>query len=195
MPDKPLFWLGSSRTDVRGFPALARQLAGFQLRRVQQGLDLLARVLLKPGDAVWMEDPGYFGAAMAFRNAGANIIPVPVDSQGLSVQEGLNRCSRAKAVYLTPAHQFPLGMTMSVERRLSILDWAARAGAVIIEDDYDSEYRFEGRPVPALQGLDGGENVGEVGVRMTHEDAVHPCINGALLVRDRVVPDHPRGGS
>jgi GntR family transcriptional regulator/MocR family aminotransferase len=126
---------------------------------VQQGLDVLARLLLKPGDAVWMEDPGYFGASMAFGNAGARMIPVPVDDQGLSVQEGQKANGRVKCAYVTPAHQFPLGMAMSIERRLELLAWAAAAGAFIIEDDYDSEFRFEGRPMPVLQGLDRSGSV------------------------------------
>ncbi|HEX8178065.1 MAG TPA: PLP-dependent aminotransferase family protein [Pyrinomonadaceae bacterium] len=126
---------------------------------VQQALDLLARLLLKRDDPVWMEDPGYFGATMAFSNVGAKIIPVPVDEQGLSVSAGMKACSHPRGMYLTPAHQFPLGMTMSLERRMEVLRCAARIGAFIIEDDYDSEYRFEGRPVPALQSLDRGSNV------------------------------------
>jgi GntR family transcriptional regulator/MocR family aminotransferase len=126
---------------------------------VQQGLDLLARFLVKPGEAVWMEDPGYFGATAAFRNAGARIIPVPVDEHGLVVSRGEQVCSQAKAAYLTPAHQFPLGMTMPLERRLAVLAWARKAGAFLIEDDYDSEFRFEGPPVPALQGLDQSGSV------------------------------------
>jgi len=125
----------------------------------QQGLDLLARLLIKPGEAVWMEDPGYFGATSAFRSVGARIVPVPVDEQGLAISIGKRLCSRAKAAYLTPAHQFPLGMTMPLERRLAILVWAREAGAFLIEDDYDSEYRFEGLPVPALQGLDQNGSV------------------------------------
>jgi len=130
---------------------------------VQQALDLLARLLLKPDDAVWMEDPGYFGATIAFTNAGARMIPVPVDEHGLSVAAGRKLCPRARGAYLTPAHQFPLGMTMSLERRMAMLKWASRAGAFIIEDDYDSEYRFEGRPIPALQSIDSGGNVIFVG--------------------------------
>jgi len=126
---------------------------------VQQALDLLARVLLKPGEAVWMEDPGYFGAVTAFDHAGARVVPVPVDVDGLSVARGKQLCPRAKGVYLTPAHQFPLGMTMPLDRRLAVLEWARAAGAFIIEDDYDGEFRFEGRPVPALQGLDKGASV------------------------------------
>jgi GntR family transcriptional regulator / MocR family aminotransferase len=126
---------------------------------IQQALDLLARLLLKRRDPVWMEDPGYFGASIALGNAGARIIAVPVDDEGLSVSAGMKICPDAKGVYLTPAHQFPLGVTMSLERRMAVLNWASRAGAFVIEDDYDSEYRFEGQPVPALQSLDNHSNV------------------------------------
>lgn len=125
----------------------------------QQALDLLARFLLKAGDPVWMEDPGYFGASIALANAGARVIPVPPDEQGLSIAAGLQACRQAKGVYVTPAHQFPLGITMTLERRMQLVQWAARSGAFVIEDDYDSEYRFEGRPVPVLQSLDRNANV------------------------------------
>src|SRR5262249_25155889 len=130
---------------------------------VQQALDLLARFLVKPSEPVWMEDPGYFGAQIAFSNVGAKIVPVPVDQHGLDVEAGLRLCPRPRGAYVTPAHQFPLGMTMSLERRMALLQGAARAGAFIIEDDYDSEYRFEGRPVPVLQGLDQNSSVILVG--------------------------------
>jgi GntR family transcriptional regulator/MocR family aminotransferase len=146
-------YLGS----VRGVKCHPDQIA--VTSGVQQGLDVLARLLLKPGESVWMEDPGYFGAAMAFRNAGAKIVPVPVDDRGLSVSAGRETAGRAKCAYVTPAHQFPLGTTMSIERRVELLAWASEAGAFVIEDDYDSEYRFEGRPRPALQGLDRNGNV------------------------------------
>jgi GntR family transcriptional regulator/MocR family aminotransferase len=126
---------------------------------VQQALDLLARVLLVPGDPVWMEDPGYFGAAIAFQRAGARIIPVPVDGHGLSVSSGIKMCAKARGAFLTPAHQYPLGMTMSLSRRMEVLEWASRAGAFVIEDDYDSEYRFGGQPVPAMQGIDRSDCV------------------------------------
>jgi GntR family transcriptional regulator / MocR family aminotransferase len=129
------------------------------LSGVQQGLDLVARLIIRAGEAVWMEDPGYFGAISAFRQSGAKIIPVPVDEHGLSVTAGERLCKNAKAAYLTPAHQSPLGVAMPVERRLAVLSWAQRAGAFLIEDDYDSEYRFEGRPIPALQGLDKNGSV------------------------------------
>jgi GntR family transcriptional regulator / MocR family aminotransferase len=160
--------------DGRGYRPLREAIAGYLgssrgvrcsadqvivVSGVQQGLDLLTRLLLKPGDAVWMEDPGYFGATIAFAGAGAQMIPVPVDEQGLSVSVGLKKFRHAKGAYVTPAHQFPLGMTMSLERRMAILKWASRTGGFIIEDDYDSEYRFEGRPVPAMQSLDRNSNV------------------------------------
>lgn len=160
--------------DVPGYKPLREAIAGYLgssrgvncspdqiaiVSGVQQGLDILARVLLKPGDAVWMEDPGYFGATAVFRNAGARIIPVPVDEHGLALSKGKQLCSRAKVAYLTPAHQCPLGMIMPLDRRLAILDWARHTGAFILEDDYDSEYRFRGQPVPALQGLDRSGSV------------------------------------
>ena len=87
------------------------------------------------------------------------MVPVPVDDEGLSVSAGMKICPEAKGAYITPAHQFPLGMTMSLERRMALLSWAARAGAFVIEDDYDSEYRFEGPPVPAVQSLDNHSSV------------------------------------
>jgi GntR family transcriptional regulator/MocR family aminotransferase len=164
--------------DTRGYGPLREALAGYlgssrgvncsadrivMVSGVQQALDLLARLLVKPGEAVWMEDPGYFGATTAFRNAGARIVPVPVDEHGLSVSQGRRACRAAKGAYLTPAHQFPLGVSMPLERRLAMLAWAREAGAFLIEDDYDSEYRFEGRPAPALQGLDKNGSVILVG--------------------------------
>ncbi len=106
-----------------------------------------------------MEDPGYFGAIAPFHQAGARIICVPVDEAGLSVSQGEKLCKPAKAAYLTPAHQFPLGMAMPVERRIAVLKWARETGAFLIEDDYDSEYRFDGRPMPALLGLDKAGSV------------------------------------
>jgi GntR family transcriptional regulator/MocR family aminotransferase len=119
-----------------------------------QSLDLAARILIQPGDSVWMEDPGYPGATAALRAAKARLVPVPVDDRGLDPAVGQRLAPRAKAVYLTPAHQFPLGVTMPLDRRLAILEWARRSGAHILEDDYDSEYRYGTRPIPALQGLD-----------------------------------------
>jgi GntR family transcriptional regulator/MocR family aminotransferase len=120
----------------------------------QEGLDRTARLLLNPGEPAWMEEPGYPGAAAVLRAVGARICGVSVDAEGLDLEGGLRRWPRPKLVYVTPAHQFPLGVTMSLRRRLALLEWARKAGVLIFEDDYDSEYRYSGRPVPALQGLD-----------------------------------------
>jgi len=121
---------------------------------VQEALNRAAHVLLDPGDRVWMEEPGYPGAALAFRSVGGNVCPVPVDAEGLNLDAGIKRWPRPRMIYVTPGHQFPLGVTMSLSRRLSLLEWARRARAIVFEDDYDSEYRYTGRPIPALQGLD-----------------------------------------
>ena len=167
-----------AQRDGRGHPALRKALAEYLgtsrgvncdadqiviVSGVQQALDILARVLLKPGDSVWMEDPGYFGAVTAFHNAGVKIVPVPIDAQGISVDVGKRCAPRAKGVYVTPAHQFPLGVMMSLERRLEVLSWARKTGAFVIEDDYDGEYRLEGHPVSALQNFDKNESVILVG--------------------------------
>jgi GntR family transcriptional regulator/MocR family aminotransferase len=124
------------------------------LSGAQEALDRTARILLNPGESVWMEEPGYPGAAVVFRAVGARICPVPVDAEGMDLDRGLQRWKRARLAYVTPAHQFPLGVTMSLRRRLALLEWARRSGTLIFEDDYDSEYRYSGRPIPALQGLD-----------------------------------------
>jgi GntR family transcriptional regulator/MocR family aminotransferase len=120
----------------------------------QQALDLTARLLLNAGDAAWIEDPGYLGTRAALMAAGARVIPVPVDDEGLDVQAGARTAPDARLVYVSPSHQYPLGVTMSLGRRLALLEWARAAGAWIIEDDYDSEYRYARRPLAAMQGLD-----------------------------------------
>jgi len=120
----------------------------------QQALDLTARLLLNVGDAAWIEDPGYLGTRAAFMAAGARVVPVPIDDEGLDVQAGARAAADARLVYVSPSHQYPLGVTMSLARRLALLEWARAAGAWIIEDDYDSEYRYARRPLAAMQGLD-----------------------------------------
>ena len=121
---------------------------------VQQAVDLVGRFLLAPGDQVWMEDPGYSGALQTLRATGARIVPIPVDGDGLIVKTGRKLAPKAKLAYVTPANQFPMGVTMSADRRLELLRWAASANAWIVEDDYDAEYRYVGHPVAALQALD-----------------------------------------
>jgi GntR family transcriptional regulator/MocR family aminotransferase len=126
----------------------------------QQALDLLARVLLEPGSCVAMEDPGYPPARQLFASHRARVAPVPVDEEGIIVSAIPDD---ARAIYVTPAHQFPLGMAMSEARKLALLERARSIGAVIIEDDYDSEFRFEGRPADSLQGMDRHGQVAFVG--------------------------------
>ena len=120
----------------------------------QQALDLCCRLLLDPGDGAWVEDPGYNGVKEALTAAGAAVIPVPVDGEGLLVGRGASLGPDVRLVYITPSHQYPLGVTMSLQRRLQLLEWAAGRPAWIIEDDYDSEYRYDGRPLSSLQGID-----------------------------------------
>lgn len=129
----------------------------------QQAIDLSLRVLLNPNDPVWVEDPGYHGAHAALSAVGANIIPVPVDENGLMVSAGLAAEPDARAAYITPSHQYPTGVVMPMRRRLEILAWARDHDAWIIEDDYDSEFRYVGRPLASLQGIDGDSRVIYVG--------------------------------
>jgi GntR family transcriptional regulator/MocR family aminotransferase len=126
----------------------------------QQALDLLCRVLLEPGDRVAIEEPGYRMAKQLFASHGAEVVGVPVDGEGLDVAA---LPSRTKLVYVTPSHQFPLGTPMSLARRTALLAWAARTGAVVVEDDYDSEFRFSDRPLEPLQSLDRDGRVAYVG--------------------------------
>ena len=120
----------------------------------QEALFLAALTLLDPGDTVWFEEPGYRGARTAMLAAGAIPVPIGIDDEGLRVDEGDARAPDARAIYVTPSHQFPLGVTMSLSRRLELVKWAHRHRAWILEDDYDSEFRYEGRPLASLQGLD-----------------------------------------
>ena len=122
----------------------------------QQALDLISRILIEPGSVAAIEDPGYPMAVAVLHALGAKIVPVPVDAEGLIVDR---LPDSARLVYVTPSHQFPLGVTMSLTRRRALLEWARRHGAVIVEDDYDSEFRFGGRPLESLQGLDRSESV------------------------------------
>jgi GntR family transcriptional regulator/MocR family aminotransferase len=141
-------YLGTARA-VRCEPEQVVIVAGSQ-----QAIYLAALVLLDEGDFVWMEDPGYLGARGALQIAGARLIPVPVDEQGLRVSDGVRLHRNARLVYVTPSNQYPLTVTMSLQRRLELLEWAENTGAWIIEDDYDSEFRYKSRPIAALQGLD-----------------------------------------
>lgn len=165
----------------------------------QAGLSLIASLLLDAGDSVWMEDPGYLLARRAFQAAGATLIPVPVDREGLIVSEGKSRFPGARLAYVTPTHQFPLGFTMSYARRRKLLQWAGQEGAWIIEDDYDSEYQYTGRPIPALLGLDDTGQVIYLGtfskvlfpaLRLGYV-VVPPALVEAFSAAQRVISFHP----
>ena len=147
-------WLGISRSVRTGADDV------LITNGAQQALDIIGRVLLEPGDVVAVEEPGYPPARRLFRSQGATVVGVPVDAEGLVV-EALP--PGAKMVYTTPSHQYPMGMTMSLARRSELLSWAERHGAAIVEDDYDSEFRFEKRPLEPLQSLDQGGHVIYVG--------------------------------
>jgi GntR family transcriptional regulator/MocR family aminotransferase len=156
-------------TDPRGLPALRSSLAHHlaQLRGVRctagqvivfnsvhQALHLLALLLLDPGDKAWVEDPGYPGARAALELAGASVVPVPVDLEGLQVDAGMRSAPGARFAYVTPSHQFPTGVAMSRERRSALLDWAGKHEAWILEDDFDGEFGYVGRPASPLHALD-----------------------------------------
>lgn len=150
-----------------GVPALREALADYlQLSRsvrcrpeqilivqgAQQGFELIARLLSDPGDKVWIEEPGYPGAQACFTAAGLEVQAVAVDDEGMSLAAAA--CAESpRLIYVTPSHQYPSGVTMSLSRRLALLDAAERHGAWVVEDDYDSEFRYEQRPIAALQGL------------------------------------------
>jgi GntR family transcriptional regulator/MocR family aminotransferase len=155
--------------DALGLPALRRAIADHVcaargtrceadqvvvVAGAQRGMEFVCSMLLDPGDGAWMEEPGYPGARSMLVAAGARIHPVPVDEDGLDVQAGARRAGDARLVCVTPSHQFPLGVSMSLPRRLALLRWASAARAWVMEDDYDSAFRHGTRPLPCLHGLD-----------------------------------------
>jgi GntR family transcriptional regulator / MocR family aminotransferase len=153
----------------------------------QQALDLSMRVLLNPGNAIWVEEPGYWLARHILTAAGCRMIPVPVDMDGLDVAAGIERCRTARAALVAPSHQYPLGVTMGASRRLQLLQWARQAGSWIIEDDYDSEYRFESKPIASLQGLDDNSRVIYIG---TFSKVLFPALRVGYLVLPPDLVDH-----
>ncbi|HEX6966406.1 MAG TPA: PLP-dependent aminotransferase family protein [Gemmatimonadaceae bacterium] len=159
----------------------------------QAALRLCAAVLVARGDRVAVEEPGYLGARVALRTAGAELVPVPVDDEGIDVTVlgawSRRRRPSVRAVYVTPSHQYPLGIAMSAARRLALLEWAVRHEAWVLEDDYDSEYRYVSRPLAALQGMDVHERVIYIG---TFSKVLFPALRVGYLVvpsalRDRFV--------
>jgi len=177
-----------------GYPPLCEAIAGYLgaargvvcrpeqvivVAGAQAGLALACYLLLDPGDASWIEEPGYLGARGALLAASATIVPVPVDDEGLDVAAGAKAAPTARLAYSSPSHQLPLGVTVSLARRLALLDWATRAGAWVLEDDYDSEYRYGGRPLAAMQGIDATGRVIYVG---TFSKTMFPALRVGYLV-------------
>ncbi|MGE0715850.1 MAG: PLP-dependent aminotransferase family protein [Alphaproteobacteria bacterium] len=180
--------------DPRGWPPLRAAIAAYVgpargvvcspdqvivLASARQAVALAARLLADRGDRVWVEDPGYPDARAAFLAAGLQTVAVPVDAQGIDVAAGRLMAPDARLASVTPSHQYPLGSVMSLERRLALLDWARRAEAAILEDDYDGEFRYGGRPITALYGLDGGDRVLYVG---SFSKVMFPALRLAYLV-------------
>ena len=153
----------------------------------QQALEISARVLLGNGSPVWIEEPGYRLARSVFQGAGCRLVPVPVDEDGMNVSAGIKQCAKARAAYVTPSHQYPLGSTMSASRRMQLLNWAQVTGSWIIEDDYDSEYRFESMPISSLQGLDRNARVIYIG---TFSKVLFPSLRLGYIVIPPDLVDH-----
>jgi GntR family transcriptional regulator / MocR family aminotransferase len=191
-------YLGAAR-GVRATPEQILITAG-----TQHAIDITTRVLLSPGDEVWVEDPGYPMTRRALAAAGLQLRPVAVDAQGLDVGAGLRSAPKARAAFITPSHQYPLGIMLSMTRRLELLAWARESGSWIVEDDYHSEYRYAGRPLAALQGLDDAERVIYVGtfnkvlfpgLRLGYVVVPPPLVKsfaGARFLLDRQAPTLPQ---
>ena len=167
---------------VRCDPSQVMVVAGSQ-----QALEISARVLLGNGSPVWIEEPGYRLARSVFQGAGCRLVPVPVDEDGMNVSAGIKQCAKARAAYVTPSHQYPLGSTMSASRRMQLLNWAQSSGSWIIEDDYDSEYRFESMPISSLQGLDRNARVIYIG---TFSKVLFPSLRLGYIVIPSDLMDH-----
>jgi len=151
----------------------------------QQAIDLIARLLIDPGDAALVEDPGYPGARAALTAAGATLVRLPVDAEGANIRRVRTRRAKIRLAFVTPSHQYPLGVTMTLPRRLSLLEWARQHGAWILEDDYDSDYRYRGKPLPSLQGLD---NSGQVIYMGSFSKTMLPSLRlGFLVLPERLV--------
>ena len=151
----------------------------------QQALDLIGRIFLTKTTDVYIEDPGYLGARDIFAATGARLVPVPINAEGFDVQTARKRSRRARLAYVTPSHQYPLGITMSLTRRLHLLEWARDRDAYVIEDDYNSEYRYRGRPLASLQGLDRDGRVIYLG---TFSKTIFPALRlGYLVVPENLI--------
>lgn len=167
----------------RGIDCSAGQI--FITAGYRGALDLICRTLLRAGDTGWFEDPGYIHARRVLEHAGMRLVPVPVDDDGLCVEAGLRRAADARFAVVTPTHQSPLGVALSLPRRLALLDWARQQRAWIVEDDYDSEFRYDGRPLPALKSLDRHHRVLYTG---SFSKVLYPGLRlGYLVVPDEQV--------
>jgi len=171
---------------ARGVRCTAEQV--FVVNGAQQALHLIAQLLLDPGERAWIEEPGYVGARVAFEAAGARLVPVPVDDDGLDVGARVRLAADARLAYVTPSHQFPLGVVMSASRRLQLLGWARANGAWIVEDDYDSEFRYTGRPLPCMQGLEGEQSDGSPS-RVLYVGTFSKTLVSGLRIGYMVVPE------
>lgn len=179
--------------DARGHPRLRAAIAAhlgtlrglavepeqiFILNSTRQAIDLIGRLVAEPGDRVWMEEPGFVGARTALIAAGLEPVAIPVDDEGLDVAAGVAAAPDARAAYLTPAHQYPTGATLSPSRRQAAIEWARGAGAWLIEDDYDGEFRHAGPPVPPMMAFDSDGRVIHVG---TFAKSLFPSLRLAVI--------------
>ena len=186
---------GKLRESIAAYLAIARGVSCtprqvFVTAGYQGALSLVARTRIERGDQVWFENPGYHLARQGLTEAGARLIPVPVDDEGMRIADGLVRAPRARFVVVTPSHQCPLGVALSLPRRLALLSWAAEAGAWIIEDDYDGEFHYSGRPLPALKSLDRADVVLYAG---SFSKVLFPALRlGYLVVPNRLVQSFTR---
>lgn len=182
----------SLRNAVAGYLGVSRGIACspeqvFIVAGYRAGLDLICRSLLQQGDRCWIENPGYFTARDFFREAGATLIPVPVDAEGMVIEHGIEQAPDAGFAIVTPAHQSPLCVALSMPRRQALLDWANRRKSWIVEDDYDSEYRYLGHPLPALKSLDTQERVLYCG---TFSKVLMPGLRLSYLVVPQALVPH-----
>ncbi len=189
-----LDWLDYS-TEPLGYQPLRKAIAHYLTRSravncqpeqilitngTQQALDLILRLLISPEETIAIENPGYLSARIIFETQNAYVLPVSVDNSGLIVQELADSTQKnIRLVYVTPSHQFPTGAILSLPRRLELLNWAQQSGGLIIEDDYDSEFRYGEKPIPALQGLDKSDSVLYIG---TFSKVLFPSLRIGYLV-------------
>ena len=197
---------------VTGYPALREAISRYLIASrgvrctpdqivitngAQSAFDLLARILIDPGDTVWMEEPGYYGAGAAFLSAGARLAPLDVSDSGWNL---VPPEQRPRLIFVTPSCHHPLGITMPMQQRLNLIRIAEASNSWVIEDDYDSEYRFQGQPIPALQGISSSTRVVYVGTFakvlfpamrlgfMVVPEAIHGSVVAALSVTGQFAP-------